>query len=182
MNIYVVRHGQTEYNVRNIFQGHTDVPLNDVGIAQAKETAEKFRDTNIDLMLVSPLKRAKQTASYINEIVKSEMIIDERLIERFFGDMEGHGNREDWNIRMMLDYNKNYTKENIEPVQGVFKRIFDFLDDITQKYKDKNIVLVTHAVVSIPIECYFNGMPDILDYEHLDKLALKNCEVRRYNK
>ena len=39
MEIYVVRHGQTEYNVKNIFQGHTDIPLNNVGIQQAEETA-----------------------------------------------------------------------------------------------------------------------------------------------
>ena len=51
--------------------------------------------------------------------------------------MEGHQNREDWNIRMMLDYVKNYNIENIEPIQELFKRIFNFLAEITEKYKDR---------------------------------------------
>ena len=55
-----------------------------------------------------------------------------------------------------------------------------FLDEITEQYKDKKVVLVTHGAVSQPIECYFNGMPSIVDFEHLEPLTLKNCEVRKY--
>lgn len=94
--------------------------------------------------------------------------------------MEGKANRPDWNIQMMLDYQKNYDKEHIEPIRELFKRIYKFLDKITKKYKDKIIVLVTHGAVSQPIECYFNGEPEILDFEHLLPLTLKNCEVRKY--
>ena len=180
MKLYVIRHGQTDYNVKHVFQGHTDIPLNDVGIAQAKQTAKKFENINIDLIIVSPLTRAIQTAKYIKEITNAEMIIDERLIERSFGDMEGHSNRTEWNIQMMLDYYKNYAIQNIEPIQSFFKRIYDFLDDITEKYKDKNVVLVTHGGVSQPIECYFNGVPENPDFNHFEPLTLKNCEVREY--
>ena len=48
MKIYVIRHGQTDYNVKNVFQGRKDIPLNDMGIKQAEETAEKFKDINLD--------------------------------------------------------------------------------------------------------------------------------------
>ena len=147
---------------------------------QAKETARKFENIRIDLILVSPLKRALQTAEYIKNVTKSQMIIEDRLIERCFGNMEGHENRKDWNIQMMLDYDKNYKKENIEPIQEFFKRIYDFLEDITEKYADKTIVLVTHGAVSQPIECYFKGMPDNRDFENFENLTLKNCEIRRY--
>lgn len=180
MEIYVVRHGQTDYNVKHVFQGHADIPLNEIGIEQAKETALKFEGVNVDMILVSPLQRAVQTAKYISEIADVPITIEQRLIERCFGDMEGHPNREDWNIRMMLDYEKNYDIENIEPIQSLFKRIYCFLDEITEKYKDKKVVLVTHGAVSQPIECYFNGMPSVVDYEHLEPLTLKNCEVRKY--
>lgn len=180
MELYVVRHGQTDYNLKNIFQGRIDIPLNNVGINQAKETALKFKEIPIDAILVSPLTRAIQTAEYISAVTGVDLEIDNRLIERSFGDMEGHPNRPDWNIQMMLDYNKNYTNENIEPIQMLFKRIYDLLDDITEKYKDKKVVVVTHGGISQPIECYFNGMPEIPDFEHLELLTLKNCEVRKY--
>ena len=180
MEIYVVRHGQTDYNIKNIFQGHIDVPLNEKGIEQAKQTARKFENVHIDAILVSPLQRAIETASYISKVTGVEPIIEERLIERNFGKMEGKQNRPDWNIKMMLDYNKNYNIENIEPIQTVFKRIYDFLDDITKRYKGKKVVLVTHGGISQPIECYFNGMPETIDFEHLEPLTLKNCEVRKY--
>ena len=173
MEIFVVRHGQTDYNVKHLFQGYSDIPLNDIGMEQAKETARKFENIRIDLILVSPLKRALQTAEYIKNVTKSQMIIEDRLIERCFGNMEGHENRKDWNIQMMLDYDKNYKKENIEPIQEFFKRIYDFLEDITEKYADKTIVLVTHGAVSQPIECYFKGMPDNRDFENFENLTLK---------
>ena len=132
------------------------------------------------MILVSPLQRALQTAKPISKITEVPITIEDRIIERSFGNMEGHQNREDWNIKMMLDYEKNYDIENIEPIQSLFKRVYDFLDEITEKYKDKKVVLVTHGAVSQPIECYFNGMPEVVDFEHLEKLTLKNCEVRKY--
>lgn len=182
MEIYIVRHGQTDYNIKNVFQGHIDIPLNEVGKEQARQTALKFKNVDIDLLLVSPLKRAIQTAEPISEITGIPITSEKQIIERCFGDMEGHQNRDDWNIRMMLDYEKNYDMENIEPIQELFKRIYNFLDEITEKYKDKKVVLVTHGAVSQVIECYFNGMPKIVDFEHLEKLTLKNCEVRKYEK
>ena len=180
MEIYVVRHGQTDYNVKKVFQGHIDIPLNETGEKQAQETASKFRNIDADMILVSPLQRALQTAKPISKITEVPITIEDRIIERSFGNMEGHQNREDWNIKMMLDYEKNYDIENIEPIQSLFKRVYDFLDEITEKYKDKKVVLVTHGAVSQPIECYFNGMPEVVDFEHLEKLTLKNCEVRKY--
>ena len=180
MELYVVRHGQTDYNLKQIFQGHIDIPLNNVGIEQAKQTATKFKDIDIDMILVSPLQRAVQTAKYINDIVRVPIIIEEGLIERSFGDMEGHANREDWNIKMMLDYEKNYTKDNIEPIQYLFKRVYRVLDEIIEKYKENKLILVTHGGISQAIECYFNGEPLTMDFESLEPLALKNCEIRKY--
>lgn len=178
MSIFVIRHGQTDYNLMNVYQGHTDIPLNDKGIEQAKETAKKFEGKKIDAILVSPLSRAKQTAKYVSDVTGIIPIVEEGLIERSFGDMEGHHNREDCNLQMLLDYNKNYDICNVEPIQTFIKRISNCMDKIIEKYQGKNIVLVTHGGVSIAIECYFNGIPED---QNLDALALRNCEVREYS-
>lgn len=174
-SIYVVRHGQTEYNVKNVYQGQTDIPLNKVGIQQAKDTAKQFSGTKIDAILVSPLKRAKQTAHYISKITNIPITIEYGLIERSFGDMEGQYNREDCNIQMLLDYHKNYNIYNVEPIQELFKRVYCCMDSIVEKFKDKNIVLVTHGGVAQAIECYFNGIP-----KDIGSIKVKNCEINKY--
>ncbi len=179
MDIYVLRHGQTDYNVMNLFQGQTDIPLNKTGKEQAREISKKFENIKVDAILVSPLTRAKETATSISEITKAPITIEEGLIERSFGDMEGNSNREDCNIKMLLDYDKNYNICNVEPIQELFKRVYLCMDRIIEKYKNKNIILVTHAGIAQAIECYFNGIPENKD---ILSLALKNCEVRKYNK
>lgn len=179
MNIYVIRHGQTDYNVKNVYQGQTDIPLNSKGIQQAKEVAQKVKNLKIkvDFILVSPLSRAQETAKYISEAIGISFITEKGLIERSFGDMEGHPNKEDCNIAMLLDYDKNYNIYNVEPIQDLFKRVYECMEIIIEKYKNKNLVLVTHAGVAQAIECYFNGLPKGKD---LESVALKNGEIRKY--
>ena len=63
MKLYTVRHGETEWNIVNRICGRTDIPLTENGVEQAKETAENLKGTHIDLVLVSPMLRARQTAS-----------------------------------------------------------------------------------------------------------------------
>ncbi len=65
MNLFVVRHGQTEWNVLKKMQGSADISLNDRGIEQAHLTKENLKDNNIDFIFCSPLIRAKQTAKII---------------------------------------------------------------------------------------------------------------------
>lgn len=177
MKIYVVRHGQTDYNINGLFQGRKDIPLNSVGIKQAEETAQKFKNIPVDIILVSPLTRAKETSKYISKVTGVKPIIEQDLIERNFGDMEGKPNREDCNIKMLLDYEKNYNICNVEPIQSLFKRVSDCLDKIIDKYMGKNVVLVTHGGVAQAIDIYFHGFPESKD---LQSIALKNCEVREY--
>lgn len=177
MKIYVVRHGQTDYNINGLFQGRKDIPLNSAGIKQAEETAQKFKNIPVDIILVSPLTRAKETAKYISNVTGIKPVIEQDLIERNFGDMEGKPNREDCNIKMLLDYEKNYNICNVEPIQSLFKRVSDCLDKIIDKYMGKNVVLVTHGGVAQAIDIYFHGFPENKD---LQSIALKNCEVREY--
>lgn len=87
--IYITRHGQTYWNVLKKVMGRCDEPLNNNGINQAKETKNNLLNTDIDLIICSPLLRAKQTAIIINEGRNIPIIYDERIIERDFGEFEG---------------------------------------------------------------------------------------------
>ena len=89
MKLYVIRHGQTDWNVAGKCQGMTDIELNSTGIEQAKQASEQIYNYKIDLIICSPLKRARKTAEIINEVTNCQIISDERIIERNCGNIEG---------------------------------------------------------------------------------------------
>lgn len=171
--IYIVRHGQTDWNIEGRYGGRIDIPLNETGITQAKELKEKFKDIKIDVVITSPLIRAIQTA---NEITTKEKIIDNRIIERSNGDLEGKLKSE---IAEKIDFNDpNEKKYNIESITEFKKRIYSFLDEVKEKYKGKNVLIVTHAGVGIYIRTYFEGEPPSGNYSDY---KLSNCEYLKYN-
>lgn len=170
--IYIVRHGQTDYNLEGRYAGRIDVELNEKGIEQANIIKEALKNIHFDMVFSSPLKRALTTASIITN---NEIIVDNRIIERSNGKLEGKLKTE---INDDIDFNDpNLTKYNIENINDFRNRIYNFFDEIT-KYKDKNILVVTHAGVGIYARCYFEGEPINNDYS---KYKIKNCEVIKYN-
>ena len=177
--IYVTRHGQTNWNLEKKVMGRCDEPLNETGINQAKETRDKLNDIDFDLIICSPLKRAKETAQIINENRNIDIIYDDRIIERDFGEFEGLETK-NFDFDGYWDYYKNIEFERAENIQMFFDRVYLFLDDIVEKYKDKNILIVAHGGISIPVECYFKKyIPSGSLVEN--KLVLGNCEFRKYN-
>ena len=174
--LYVTRHGQTDWNLYGKVQGKADIDLNSKGIEQAKETMEKLKEKPIDFIICSPLKRARQTAQIINTAKNIPIIFDERISERDFGEMEGMS-KNDFDFQAFWNYEKNMTYQKAENIRVFFNRIFLFLEEIKKKYKNKNILLVTHGGVSIAINCYFHGIPQ--NGECL-QLSIKNCEVKKF--
>ncbi len=86
---YFLRHGQTDWNVEGRFQGHTDVPVNAQGLAQAHAAARMLAGCSVDLIVASPLVRALKTAAIVAEAIDKPLRIDSELKERHFGDFEG---------------------------------------------------------------------------------------------
>ena len=120
-------------------QGISDLELNDIGKEQADEIRKSLENKKIDLIIVSPLKRAVQTAEIINFNMNKEIIIDKRIIEMNYGTLEGKIYcKEYWN--MDYDY-KSIKGENIPDFQ---KRIYNFIEDIKVKYREKNVLIVAH--------------------------------------
>ena len=89
MKVYLVRHGQTDWNAARRIQGDTDIPLNERGRAVARATAEGMRDIPVDVMFSSPLIRAYETAQILAEGRGIEIRRDLRLREICFGEYEG---------------------------------------------------------------------------------------------
>ena len=182
MEILVTRHGQTDWNLAKKVQGLVNTDLNETGIEQAKATGEMLKDEKIDLIISSPLNRAMQTAEIIRGDRDIEIITDNGIIERDFGEFEGMSPLEDniFNPDEFWSYRDNHKYEKAENIRDCFDRVYAFLDNLPKKYPDKRILLVCHGGVSIPINCYFNGIPDMDTLIHKG-LSLKNAEVARYS-
>lgn len=172
MKIYLVRHGEVPHNVLRQYNT-IDEDLNDLGIRQAKELGDKIKNQKFDIIISSPLIRAKHTA-YIINVNNAKIIFDDRIKERDCGNLSGKlyevTNREEyWNYNTTIQYG---TSENIKVF---FKRVKDFLDDLKNE-EYKNVLIVAHSGVSKAFSAYFEG---IKDGKFLNR-GLKNCEIKIY--
>ena len=175
MKLYIVRHGQTDGNIMRTMDGIKDIPLNDTGREQAKVARDLLKDTKFDLIICSTLKRAKQTMEIIN-VNNMPVVYDKRVIERNCGEFTGL-TFDDFDRDYYWNYHNKTTYETAESIDQIFGRVYEFLDEIKEKYKDKTILLVTHDGVCKIINCYVNGVPED---GNLQTLGIKNCEVKFY--
>ena len=142
--IYIIRHGQTELNSRKVLQGRSDHPLNERGIAQAQEAAEKLRSVSFDAVYSSPLIRAVRTAKIV--VPELEPILDERLIEMEYGPYEGMGlDALTPEVRTFFsDFVHNPAPEGMEQLSSVVRRAGAFLEERCRT--GGNILISTHAI------------------------------------
>ncbi len=89
MYIYLMRHGQTDWNIVHRMQGRSDIPLNATGLRQARQAAAGMNKLPIDRILTSPLRRTRQTAQAVAAGRGVPVLVEETLIEMGFGDLEG---------------------------------------------------------------------------------------------
>lgn len=154
MRLYMIRHGQTDWNKVKRLQGSSDILLNEQGEALAKVTGEGMKKIPLDLCFTSPLKRAVRTAELVCGGRDIPIIEESRIREISFGDYEGciHG-LNGYNIPDP-DFNNFFRKPeayhvppNGESLQELLRRTGDFLREITQEesLKDKNILIATHG-------------------------------------
>lgn len=142
MKFYLLRHGQTDWNLEGRLQGHKNIPMNDTGVKQMMEIAEHLHEINftVDFIISSPLVRAKESARIVAEKIEFDgnIIYDEDFIERSFGLAEGLV----WNREIKLDDEK-YCAESVE---DVCKRAKIAIDKY-MSYDDKSILIVAHGAI-----------------------------------
>ncbi len=172
MKVYIVRHGEVPHNALKQYNNQNE-DLTKKGIKQAEELREKIKTINYDIVICSPLVRAKHTAKIIN-VKEKEIIIDNRLEERNTGNLSGQPlevtNREEyWNYNTTIKYG---TSENIKLF---FDRVYNFLDELKTKNYE-SVLIVAHSGISKAFYGYFEGIENGF---FLNK-GLKNCEIKEY--
>ncbi len=168
--IYVVRHGETDWNAINKVLGRTDIPLNGKGMEQAKELARSLKDMKIDVFLCSPLSRARQTADAISSETGIRYKIDDRLIEQDFGRFEGVDRSDMEYQAAKREYFARYPGG--ESFFDIAARIFPLIKELD----GSNALLVTHGGVCRIIRSYFEDMGN----EEFVRFSQGNCEIRMY--
>lgn len=154
MNLYIIRHGETSWNIEGKFQGCTNNSLNFTGIQQACMAAQKLKNTKIHCFYSSPLRRCYETSQILNIFHSVPIYMDNRLIERSLGCLEGKPYKDYTSspfISQIWDtQTPNFTVYHIETLAHLLDRIRHFLKDIFYKYShlDVNIVIVAHGALN----------------------------------
>ena len=168
--LYVVRHGETEWNAINKVLGRTDIPLNSKGLDQARELARSMKGLEIEVFLASPLTRTRQTADAIAEEIGIGYETDDRLIESDFGVFEGADRlSEDYQAAKREFFSKYPGGESFFDMAA---RIYPLLKEL----EGKDALLVTHGGICRIIRSYFKDM----DNEEFPEYAQGNCELVTY--
>ena len=175
MNLYVVRHGETIWNVDRKVQGITDIPLTLKGIKEAEELQTLISTLNIDVVISSPLDRARETAKILIDS-KLPINTDDRIKERDWGMNEGAliDTIDRWDC---WDVILNTKVQNIECIQDFMYRVSNFIEDIKVRYKDKNVLIVTHSAVSRVIHYLLGTIPED---GNLSRINIPNLRIIEY--
>jgi len=152
LRLYIVRHGQTDYNLNNMFQGTSDIPLNETGIVQANQIAAMLDSIPFAAAYHSPLLRAKVTCErIINE--KLKLVPDERLREVYFGRWEGV-TRDEIKRRWPEQFRNYYSNVGaFEPPGGeklpeAHDRVGEFYNELLKRHTEGHILIVGHQFIN----------------------------------
>jgi broad specificity phosphatase PhoE len=155
---YLVRHGQTDWNVQKKLQGQTDIPLNSTGREEAAKLNEKLHDISFDACFASDLQRACETAQILNATRGLTLTLDPRLRERNFGPWEGSLASEF--TASLRQLNGEDPLLTIESDETILQRVMPCLNEIADSHLGSTILVVTHGGVIrsllarlVPVNC-----------------------------
>ena len=165
LNLYVLTHCESCYNKMGVFTGTIDSKLTEKGHRHAKKLAIKLKDSKIDIAFTSHLSRAKQTLKHILKYhPKTKMIIDDRLIERDYGELARKSKKkyEKEHPDLYPVYHRSYdaSPPGGESIKQVEKRVLSFISDLLTQMRKKelNVLVVTHGNSIRPIRKYFEKL------------------------
>jgi len=150
--VIIVRHGQTEWNIAGIRQGHLDSRLTEKGIAQAKALAQRLARERFTALYSSDLGRAMQTAMAVADLTGHEIVTDARLRERHLGIFQGLTaaaimDKYPEERRQFRTLGPDYVLPGGESMRQQVERNVAYLDELAAKHRGEQIVVVTHGGV-----------------------------------
>jgi broad specificity phosphatase PhoE len=182
LEIILTRHGETDWNLNEIFRGTVDVPLNETGLKQADLLGEYLKDTKIDAVYSGPLQRAVKTAEAIASRQALGVEIAPGLTDFNYGDWQGISHREvketyreiysDW-----LNNPERVTMPNGESLDNVRERSLAVVEDMIGKHNEGRIVLASHRVVNKVLVCALLG----LDNSCFWNIKLDTCGITGFS-
>lgn len=158
--VYIIRHGETDSNIRHTCVGHKDVELNENGKKQAEDLCKRLSEVKLDAIYSSPLSRAIST---ITPYGKAPVIMNYALIERDYGDWDDM-TFEEIEAANPKAYNEwlsnwiDYEIPNGESSAQVQARVNDVMDKIIANHKDGSVAVVTHLGTARHIISYLLGL------------------------
>lgn len=182
---YMLRHGEAISNVKNIVSCWPEKvknPLTKIGKEQIEKAAEELQNKNINLIFASDLLRTRQTAGIISKKLKLKIKFDKRLRELGFGVFNG------WSAEKFEQYFKNELSKISESAPkgesytDLSKRVLNFFEEINKKYKNKNILIVSHQAPLLFLEGKVKGfsIKETLEKFPEEKMLQKG-ELRELN-
>jgi probable phosphoglycerate mutase len=150
--VIIVRHGQTEWNIKGIRQGHLDSPLTNKGMVQAKALALRLARESFTALYSSDLGRAVQTATEISKLTGHDLITDPQLRERHLGIFQGLNGDEikekyPEERRLLRTMGPDYVIPGGESMRQQVARNVAYLEHLAHKHDGETIVVVTHGGV-----------------------------------
>lgn len=198
MRILLARHGETPWNAEGRYQGRADIPLSEIGEAQARALGERLREVRIDRAVASPLARARRTAELALGEARAPMLtLDEGLAEIAHGEWEGLlaseiQARDAQRMQAWRDAPQSVQMPGGESLQQVFERVWPaFARACEGVDDDATVLIVAHDAVNRALLCRVLGMPmanfwrfrqapttinllEGADVEHLDVVRLND--------
>lgn len=144
-----LRHGTTDWNRQGLFQGRTDIPLNDDGIAQAHAAATRLQGVAFDRVVTSPLIRALKTAEIISSARDKPLAVDDGIIECDFGSLEGLSIAETMKTRGLKTVEDlvSILPPNGEPWPSISVRALRCVGEWLHRHPQATILFVCHDAV-----------------------------------
>jgi len=153
--LHLIRHGQTAWNAEKRLQGHVDIPLNEVGLDEARNVALEFKGRSLGGIYSSPLQRAHGTAEAINQFHDHHIKFHDALKESTYGSLDGIG-IDEYHLRcqkkmdsfhQMSPQERLHFKlvEDAESYFEVYQRVRPVLDQIAQSHLGEEVIVVSHG-------------------------------------
>ncbi len=159
---FLMRHGEAEHNIEGVFSSDEEKVhhLTENGTKQAEKTAGKLKKEKIDLIIYSPLTRAKETMEEVKKILGENILAveDKRVTEEIFAGLSGMKEKEFKNHFPTFEDRLHNSVQNSETLLETKNRVGEFLYDLENKYQNKNILVVTHGGPISLMFCASNGL------------------------